>query len=168
MSEKLSFAFFKLRRMFTIVFICCLTIVLFISFDIMMAKVRDIKRRVDAKTLVKALDLYHDEYGSYPVSINDWRGWDLTCKLEGGEAGFLKMLKDNKLIDKMVSDPINDATYYYQYQKYAAGDYGCANSFYILQIINFELPTTDNGAGSCSGLNWVDLAPNGWTAQGFD
>ena len=154
--------------MFTIIFICCLIIVFFIGFDVVIAKARDMKRRADIKILVKALDLYYDEYGSYPVSINDWRGWDLTYELKGGEVGFLKILKDNKFINKMVNDPINDATYYYQYQKYAAGDYGCANSFYILQIINFELPTTNNGAGSCSGLNWVESAPNGWTAQGFD
>jgi len=168
MQEK-EFTYFKLQRMFIIVFICCLSAVFFVGYDTIRAKVRDIKRRADIKMITKALDLYHDQHGSYPVSVDDWRGWDLTYRFsEEEDLSFLKTLKEAGLIDRIASDPINDETYHYRYKKYAAGDNGCSKSFYILQIINFELPTTNNGAGSCGEMNWVELAPNGYTVQTFD
>jgi len=158
----------KLRKMSFVIFFCCLVAIFFSGFDTILAKTRDIKRRADIKILTKALDLYHNEYGYYPDSANDWYGWDLTYKYKDRETGFLKIIKDKGLIDKTISDPINNANHYYRYQKYPAGSFGCEKSFYILQIISFELPTKNIGQGECPELNWVESAANGYTIQVFD
>ena len=142
--------------------------IFFSSFNLIIAKAHDVKRRADIKVLTKALDLYHDKYGYYPESDNDQRGWDLTYKEAGGEIRFLNILKEEGFLDKIVIDPINNATFLYRYQKYPAGSFGCGQSFYILQILNFELPTDNNGRGECLEMDWVKDAPNGYTIQSFD
>lgn len=159
---------YKMQKLVAIVFISCILAVFFSGFDTIKFKFRDIKRRADIKILVKALDLYHDKYGKYPDSISDWQDWDLSIGYNGGKADFLSKLKDEKFIDKDIKDPINDFVYHYRYHKFPAGDYGCDNSFYILQIAGFELPTEDNGRGECPEFDWAKLAPNGYTAQNFD
>lgn len=166
--EEVKLTNLRVQRLVAIVFFICLTIVFFISFNTIKAKAKDIKRRADISILVKALDLYHDKYGNYPTSVDDWRGWDLTYEFNGREQNFLQLLKEQSFINKMIVDPINNATYHYRYQKFATSEAGCKEAFYILQITNFELPTTNNGRGQCPDFNWGELTPNGYTVQGFD
>lgn len=168
MPELNNFTYARLQKLVGVIFIGCLIVLFLSGFDTIKSKSRDVKRRADIKVIVKALDLYHDKYGKYPDSTNDWQGWDLSISYNGGKTDFLSKLKDEKLIDRDVKDPINDVANHYRYQKFQAGDYGCQNSFYILQISNFELTTTDNGQGECPELNWAKLAPNGYTVQDFD
>ncbi len=158
----------KLNQIFFLVIIICLTAVFISSFETIFAKARDVKRRADIKTLVKALDLYYDKYGFYPESTDDWRGWDLTCDYKNFGSGFLEVLEKEGFINKEISDPINDSTHYYRYQKYPAGSFGCAKPFYILQVINFELLMDKNGQGICEEMDWLETAPNGFTIQVFD
>jgi len=168
MPEISNFTSANMQKLVAVVFIGCLVIVFLSGFDMIKAKVRDVKRRADINLLVQALDLYHDQYGQYPDSVDDWRGWDLSIGYGGKQAEFLSVLNKAGLIDQAVKDPINDAAYYYRYEKFPAGDYGCQNSFYILQVTNFELPTQDNGRGACPEFNWAELTPNGYTVQNFD
>ena len=161
-----SLTYLKLRKISFIIVVICIATIIISGFDTIMAKIRDVKRKADVNSVVKALDLYYDEYGFFPESIDDWRGWDLTYEYK--EKGFLDILKEKRYIDRVVKDPINNATHHYRYQKYPAGSFGCEKSFYILQILSFELPTYKNGGGSCSELNWTELAPNGYTVQMFD
>ena len=158
----------KLRKITFIVLICCLAAIFFSSFNLIIAKSRDVKRRADIKVLTKALDLYHDKYGRYPESDDDHQGWDLTYNPKAGEARFLNILKEEGFLDKTVADPINDATFLYRYQKYPTGSFECSQSFYTLQILNFELPTNNIGRGACPEMDWVQDAPNGYTIQAFD
>lgn len=168
MPELNNFTYVRLQKLVVIVFIGCLIILFLTGFDTIKSKIRDVKRRADINVLVKALDLYHDKYGKYPDSIDDWQGWDLSIGYSGGKVDFINKLKDEGLIDKAVKDPINDVSYHYRYQKFQAGDYGCQNSFYILQVANFELSAKNNGKGECPEFNWAELVPNGFTVQGFD
>ncbi|MDO8592488.1 MAG: hypothetical protein Q7R92_01780 [bacterium] len=158
----------RMQKLVAMVFAGCLVVLFFSGFSTIKAKISDIKRRADINVLVKALDLYHDKYGAYPDSINDWQGWDLSIAYNGGGSGFLNMVKAAGLIDRLAADPINNASYHYRYQKYSAGEYGCKNSFYILQAVSFELPNNDNGKGQCPEFNWVESSPNGYTVQVFD
>ena len=153
----------RLRRLVAIIFIGCFMVLFLTGFDTIKSKARDIKRRADIKNLVKALDLYHDKYGKYPDSKNEWQGWDLSIGYNGGQPDFLSELRAEKLIDREAADPVNEVAYHYRYQKLQPGDYGCAIAYYILQVINFELSTKDNGRGECPELNWAELAPNGYT-----
>jgi hypothetical protein len=168
MTELSSFTYARLQKLLAVVFVGFLIILFLSGFDMIKSKARDIKRRADIKILVKALDMYHDKYGKYPDSINDWQGWDLSIDYNGSGEKFINKLDEENFIDRETKDPINDIIYYYRYQKFKAGDYGCKNSFYILQITNFELPTKNNGGGECPEFNWTELVPNGYTAQGFD
>lgn len=162
------FTYKRLQKLTAAVFIGFLAVLFLSGFDMIKAKARDIKRRADIAILIKALALYHDKYGRYPDSINDWQGWDLSISYNGGQAGFLNKLTEDGLTDREIKDPVNDAAYHYRYQKFQAGDYGCKNSFYVLQAANFELSAKNNGRAECPELNWVKLAPNGYTAQDFD
>lgn len=168
MPELNSFIQARMQKLVAIVFVSCVIVLFLSGFDVIKLKVRDVKRRADIKILTEALDLYHDKHAKYPDSINDWQGWDLSIGYNGGQAEFINKFREENFIDREIKDPINDASYHYRYQKFKAGDYGCKNSFYILQIANFELSTGNNGQGECPELNWAVSAPNGYTAQGFD
>ncbi|MFA6306221.1 MAG: hypothetical protein WCV70_00370 [Patescibacteria group bacterium] len=159
---------YRMQKLVAVVFIGCLLAIFLSGFDVIKSKVRDIKRRADIKILIKALDLYHDKYGQYPDSADDWQGWDISISYNKGEEDFLSILRKEGLIDRPVRDPINNDLYYYRYQNFSAGEFGCQNSFYILQASNFELPTNNNGAGQCLEFNWAQLMPNGYTAQNFN
>lgn len=168
MPELNNFTSNRLQKLAAVVFIGFMLVLFLSGFDIIKAKARDIKRRADVAVLTKALSLYHDKYDKYPDSINDWQGWDLSIGYNGGQAGFINKLAADGLVDREIKDPINDPAYYYRYQKFQAGGYGCPNSFYILQVASFELLTKNNGRGECPELNWAKMAPNGYTAQDFD
>ncbi|MBI4779391.1 hypothetical protein HY797_02985 [Candidatus Falkowbacteria bacterium] len=168
MPELNNFSYQRLQKLVAVVFIGCLIVLFLSGFDTIKSKSRDIKRRADIKILIKALDLYHDKYGKYPDSINDWQGWDLSIGYNGDKTDFIDRLREEGFLNKEIKDPINNTSYHYRYQKFKAGDYGCKNSFYILQIVNFELSTGNNGGGECPELNWAESAPNGYTAQDFD
>lgn len=154
--------------MVAILFVSCAIILFLSGFDIIKAKVRDIKRLADIKILTQALNLYYDKYGKYPDSGNDWDGWDLSIGRNGKNAEFINMLKEEGFIDKEAKDPVNNNAYHYSYQKFNIGDYGCERPFYILQVSGFELPSKNKGRGECPSIDWTKFAPNGWTAQGFD
>jgi len=161
-------SYLKLRKITFFIFVACSAAIFISGFDTIIAKTRDVRRRGDIKNIVNALDLYYDKYGIYPESLNDWRGWELSYNYKGSELNFLKVLLDAGIIKEIINDPINDPTYYYRYQKYPAGSMGCEKSFYILQVMNFGLPTSENGRGVCPELDWVELAPNGYTVQTFE
>ncbi|MFH1427123.1 MAG: hypothetical protein ABIG60_01165 [Patescibacteria group bacterium] len=166
--ENSNLNFLRLRKITFLILIGCLIAIFISGFDTIVSKTRDVKRKADLKNLTKALNLYYDKYGFYPISDNDWRDWDLTYEFKGAELNFLKILVEENFINKMVVDPLNTPNYYYRYQKYPAGSFGCEKAFYILQLSSFELPTADIGAGACPGMNWVEIAPNGYTFQAFD
>jgi hypothetical protein len=168
MKEFNSVTSLKMQKLVAVVFIGALTIVFLNSFDMIKSKVRDIKRRADINLLVQSLDLYHDQFGRYPISYDDWRGWDLSMAQKASGTDFIKKLSDSGFLDRTIGDPVNDARYHYRYQKYPAGSYGCTSPFYILQVISFELPTDNNGFGRCPGFDWSELLPNGYTVQGFE
>lgn len=168
MPELNNFTYEKFQKLIAIVFIGCLIMLFLSGFDMVKSKSRDVKRRADIKVLTRALDLYHDKYGKYPDSVNDWQGWNLSIGYNGSSIKFVNELKEEGFVDREIKDPVNDVAYHYRYRKFQAGEYGCQNSFYILQIAGFELATKNNGRGECPELNWVELAPNGYTVQDFD
>lgn len=133
-------------------------------------KIRDIKRRADFRQLQTALAVYQDKFGSLPKTTDgDVDGWDNSLEPSVKHAkDFLNILKDKKIIDQDISDPLNFDNYYYRYKKFPAGAYGCDKTFAILQINNFEVYTKDHGFGSCPQRNFADELPNGYTMQIFE
>jgi hypothetical protein len=66
---------------------------------------------------MKSIQIYAIDHGGYPDTLQD-----------------LVTGTNNAL----AKDPINNATYYYFYQKFNANDYGCTSDFYVLAVSKFE------------------------------
>lgn len=153
----------KLRKSFAIIISSCILIIFFVGFNDIRAKVRDIKRKADINEIVKALDVYYDRYGHYPVAEDDWQSWDMTISPSGEMSNFLQLLYDENILVRQIRDPLNTNNYFYRYKKFSFGSYDCLSEYYILQIINFETLQEDHGKGSCPKHNFVQEIPNGFT-----
>ncbi len=151
-----------LGRLMMVVFICLLLVSSIIYLNRRWEKIRDIRRAADAQTIVKALDFYNFQLGEYPVTAdNDGEGWDKSNDQK--ERTFLEPLVKLGLLPSLVFDPKNDADHYYRYQKFTEGDFGCDRSFAVFQITSFEDKNNNPGRGECPEINWVKLAPQGYT-----
>jgi len=159
----------KLRKSFALIIVACLTIIFFIAFEDFRAKARDTKRQADLSQIVKALDTYYDRHGSYPeVTDDDWQGWDMTVKPDGSRSDFLPILREEKIILSQFRDPLNNTDYFYRYKKFEFGSYDCLNTYYILQLINFETYQEDHGRGNCPKYNFTEEIPNGYTIMRYE
>jgi len=124
-------------------------------------KIRDIRRQADAGPIVKALDFYNIQFGFYPDNTDDdGEGWDKSNDLV--DRKFLEPLSKVGLLPALAFDPTNNADYYYRYQKFASGDFGCPRPYAVFQISKFE-EVQNLGRGECPEINWTKLAPNGYT-----
>ncbi len=165
----------RLRKIITLIFVCLLLAVFAVALNKYRLKARDVKRKADLVLIGKALNLYYSKHAFYPEKYTpDWRGWDTSIIYEPGpekQNGFLDILKQESFIDQVPVDPISNALYHYRYAKFPPGSYGCERGFYILQVSNFEYLSgedKDHGSGACPEINFVKLAPRGYTIQGFD
>lgn len=77
-----------------------------ISFSNAAVKTRDTQRHHDLNALQKALELYYDQYGSYPSSAGAWRGMTATYGSYGttGATGYIPNLAPT-FINKLPADP---------------------------------------------------------------
>lgn len=124
-------------------------------------KIRDIRRQADAGSIVKALDYYNVQFGSYPENTDDdGDGWDKSN--DGADRKFLEPLNKVGLLPALAFDPKNDESHYYRYQKFNAGEFGCTRPYAVFQVANFE-EVKDLGRGECPEINWTIFAPNGYT-----
>ena len=158
----------KLRKSFAMIIGVCMLVIFFVGFDDIRAKVRDAKRKADINEIVKALDIYYDRHGKYPISEDDWQGWDMTISPGGGVSNFLKPLYDENILVGQIKDPLNNNNYFYRYQKFPFGSYDCLSEYYILQIVNFETIQDYHGKGSCPKNNFTEEIPNGFTIMRND
>ena len=159
----------KLQRIFNLTIILFLIVLSVISLDFIRDKVKDTKRKADIKQIQTALAIYQSKFDVFPnVEDKDFRGWDATFEPLGQPQEFLNILEQEKIIDQIPRDPVNSDIYYYRYQKFPPNSFGCKNSFYILQIMNFEGDVKNHGFGSCSERDFVNEAPNGYTIQVFE
>ena len=160
---------FRIQKIFNITVVLFLITLSITSFDIIRAKIKDVKRKADIKQLQTALDLYQSIFNTFPeVTDSDFHGWDTTYEPSNSEFSFIDSLAKANLIDQMSKDPVNSARYYYRYKKFPRNSFGCKNPFYILQIMNFENKIKERGWGECPERNFVNEAPNGFTIQIFE
>ena len=124
-------------------------------------KIRDIRRQADAGAIVKALDFYNLQFGNYPEnSDDDGEGWDKSN--DAADRKFLESLGKVGLLSALAFDPKNDDFYYYRYQRFDQGDFGCSRPYAVFQVTQFE-EVKYLGRGECPEVNWTTLAPNGYT-----
>ena len=158
----------KLQKSLAMVIVTCVAIIFFASFDDIQAKSRDAKRMSNAQEINKALDIYYDKYGKYPVTEDeDYGGWDTTVEPEGELLQFIPQLVNEQILNSHAIDPKNDKIYYYRYQEFPRGSFLCDRPFVIFQVFNFETAQDNHGTGECPERNFADEAPNGFTIQKF-
>ena len=126
-------------------------------------KARDARRLADMRQIQTALNLYYDEYNTWPARTSDscCDGWDQgPC---GSEDAFIQPLVTEGLMSKVPVDPKGGSgtgCYGYNYYVYSAGSYGCdpnRGKFYVLGIRDIETsgrPYPKSPGWSCPGRDW--------------
>jgi prepilin-type N-terminal cleavage/methylation domain-containing protein len=102
-------SFTLIELLVVIAIIGLLSSVVLVSLNGVRAKARDAKRVSDMKQIVMALDLYYDQYGSYPPAPN-WG--NNSCILWYGWSWFavLDPLITSGVMSNLPSDPLNQST----------------------------------------------------------
>ena len=113
-----------------------------VSFGNARERARDTKRKGDLAQIAKALELFFQETGSYPPEHSpacnpDCSSCDTSCAAgaastwDGG--GLTRSILGHN-ISEFISvpvDPINDATYYYEYEPHCSLGSGRKGGFYV-------------------------------------
>jgi prepilin-type N-terminal cleavage/methylation domain-containing protein len=137
------------------------TIVL-VSLNSSRAKARDTRRATDIDTIFGALNVYYSTYGCLPTPDstacnNDYAGipddgaggWD-TSQTTQGNGTFMTFLSNLSLIPSVPVDPVNNATYYYEYNCYPAAQLLCNGIsgpciVYKSEVTNTSVYKNDSG-----------------------
>jgi general secretion pathway protein G len=124
-----------------IVVIAILATISIVAYNGIQARARDNIRYADAKTIMKALELYKVDHGSYPPTSATssgagctGNGYSFSWATDGT---WMKPLVDGGYLAKVPTPPINDCTHYYRYLHPSATSYGCTSrtvSYYVLTI----------------------------------
>lgn len=158
---------FPLGKLILVIFSVGLLLLSIFYLNTRWEKIRDIRRQADAKTIIKALQYYYNFYNEFPPSSDDdGEGWDKSNDL--ADRDFLKPLVDKGILAFQPFDPKNNQQYYYRYQKFPSGSFGCPRPFTVFQVIKFETSGLQPGVGNCQNINFIELAPQGFTWQDFE
>lgn len=88
-----------------------LTAVVAVSFRQANRSARDAKRKADLQEIRGAIENYRLETGSYPASVNEAAGYEISA-----DGTFVQNLP-NQYISRNYADPlVNNDTYYYRYR----------------------------------------------------
>lgn len=117
-----------------IVVIAILASISVVAYNGIQQRSRDSIRKSDINALAKALELHFVDRGSYTQPEN--RGTDYSTDGSGDWAtdSDLRDLVTGGYVQKLPIDPTNNASYYYSYEPWNAGDggYGPAGMAYDL------------------------------------
>jgi prepilin-type N-terminal cleavage/methylation domain-containing protein len=94
------------------------------AYNLARVEARDAKRKSDLKQIQKALELYYDDFGTYPTeaACDSSVGSCSSCPCTGSDwdyanASYIgRSLRDNDILKDLPIDPINDITYHYRYE----------------------------------------------------
>jgi prepilin-type N-terminal cleavage/methylation domain-containing protein len=112
------------------------------------------KRLADMRQIQQALEMYFNNYGSYPLSDTDGcGGWDI-----GNKNYQLLTNRINEFMPKAPNDPAATTNCSgYAYYRYPAGSYGCpaaSGAYYVLGIRGTGQTYANSPGWQCSGRNW--------------
>lgn len=169
-----------------IVVIAILAAITIVAYNGIQGRARDSQRVSDLKTIVKALEIYKANNGSYPnpVQTTNASGWEVSTTGTAA-TNFLSALVSTNGVSKIPIDPVNTGDpaslnpsrganeYEYFYYLYAAGSNGCdttRGAFYVLGATRMD--TVASGTNSPSSPGWAcgtrDWASNGaWVTGSY-
>ncbi len=147
--------FTLIELLVVIAIIGLLASVVLVSLNGARAKARDAKRKADFSQIQKALLLYHDKRGSFPINRNPCCGYPDTSP------DFLKELVDDGFLAKTPNSGNPNNPYYYY-------DYGAGNGIGAIIVTTLETvpPSTTGEQPSCRpwtpAANWCDQSSNNY------
>jgi type II secretion system protein G len=162
-----------------IVVIGILAAITIVAYNGVQARARDSQRLSDVKTIMKALEIYKINNGSYPApnSTPNAAGWEVTTN--GTTAtNFLSALVSANGVTKIPLDPTNTGNpanlnplwnaneYEYFYYRYPAGTNSCdatKGPFYVLGITRMD--TVASGTSAPTSPGWA-CGTGDWTGFG--
>jgi prepilin-type N-terminal cleavage/methylation domain-containing protein len=117
--------FTLIELLVVIAIIGLLSTIVMVSLNTARRKARDTRRKTDISQIQKGLAMYYDKYGVYPSedccdsSIGSC--CDPGCPCGGADWNYSAdriagSLKNEGIISAMPKDPINNSTYYYDYE----------------------------------------------------
>lgn len=170
------------RQGFTIVEILIVVVVIAILASVSVSaysgvqqRSRDSRRVSDMNAIVKALEMYKVQTGSYPATstTNTIVSWEVSSI---NPDQFLSALKTSGVVTTIPVDPTNNGTttksFLYRYYRYAAGTNGCdpaRGAYYVLVVGKAESASggqLESSPGfACSSKDWS--TEGGWVTGAF-
>jgi type II secretion system protein G len=162
-----------------IVVIAILAAIVIVAYQGIQGRARDSARLSDMKMIMKALEVYKTNTGSYPSpnSTPNAQGWEVSTN--GASAtNFLGSIINSNGVTKIPVDPVNTGNsanlnpswntneYEYFYYLYPAGNNGCdvsRGAFYVLGVTRMD--TVPSGTASPSSPGWA--CGTGYWSGGF-
>jgi prepilin-type N-terminal cleavage/methylation domain-containing protein len=148
----------------TIVIVAILASLTVTAYSGMQQRGRDSQRVNDMNVIVKALEMYKIQAGTYPAtgSTNTISGWEVSSI---NPDQFLSSIKTTGITSTIPVDPTNNSTsslsgFLYRYYRYTAGTNGCdvaRGDYYILVIGKAESASgqlSSSPGFQCPGRNW--------------
>lgn len=162
-----------------IVVIGILATITVVAYNGIQGRALDSRRLSDARLIIKALEMYKINNGSYPVvayvGAGNLSGWESSAHETVGE--FIKPLSlaEYGFTKGTPVDPVNNIanSQTYLYYKYDAGTSGCSASFGAFYVFGIKRTSTygdavhPNSPGfSCSSRDWQ--TEFSWVTGGFE
>lgn len=176
-AQKHGFTLIELLVVITIIGV--LATIAVVAFSNIQMSARNSRRLADMQQIMKALKLYREYYGFFPVRENDvdCGGWDTTMTDANGDGNYMvDALVTSGIMGKVPRDPKapssgtcpynNPTVYNYIYIRYPIGQWGCdpARGRYYVLGTNMEGMTGAHPASpgwNCpsvnfqNGMRWV-------------
>ncbi|MFZ1257866.1 MAG: prepilin-type N-terminal cleavage/methylation domain-containing protein [Candidatus Saccharimonas sp.] len=163
----------QVRRGFTIielvvviVVIGILAVLVVVAYNGAQGRARDTQRRQDISNIAKAMELYYNDNGTYPVTGGSTTmGANWSASNDSSWATFESILKTAGAIDKLPVDPQNypstgaggtsvaHSTLYFSYTIYVNKSTHCGSAIGQMYVILYRLESTDQETysdGDCS------------------
>ena len=129
-----------------IVVIGILAAITVVSYGTVQAKARDNVRYTDAKIIIKALEMYKVDKGTYPPTsatgasscAGHTNGYSYSTATDGT---WLKPLVDDGYLKRAPISPVNNCTSYYRYLHPGATSYNCparTSSYYVIEFVGTD------------------------------
>lgn len=177
--QKKQRGFTIVELLIVIVVIAILAAIVIVAYQGIQGRARDSARLSDMKTIMKALEIYKTNTGSYPNPnpTPNGGGWEVSTN--GTSAtNFLASIINSNGVTKIPVDPVNTGNsanlnpswnaneYEYFYYLYPAGTNSCdttRGAFYVLGVTRMD--TVPSGTSAPSSPNWACSGGN-WYAYG--
>lgn len=152
-----------------IVVIGILAAIIVVAYNGIQGRALDSRRLSDAKLIIKALEMYKINNGTYPAVAIDpagagsLGGWESSAHEPVSEFVKSLSLAEYGLASGTPVDPVNNiaTSQTYLYYKYGAGTNGCSASLGAFFVFGIKRTTTygssvhpDSPGFSCSSRNW--------------